>query len=122
MQVFEKIKISNEMVVRFSELSGDKNPIHLNEDYAKKSVFGRRIVHGMLLSSFFSKLIAEKYPGSGSIYLAQNLNFKKPCYIDDEVLVVIKLINSFNGKYELKTTIYRGDDEIIDGSAVVLKR
>ena len=78
MRVSEKITITDKMVRDFSELVGDKNPIHLDDEYSKNSIFGKRIVHGMLLSSFFSKIIATNYPGEGSIYLKQDLNFKNP--------------------------------------------
>lgn len=121
MRVSEKIKITDSIISKFSEVSGDKNPIHLNDDYAKKSRFGKRIAHGMLLASFFSKLISEKYPGEGSIYLKQELNFKNPCFIDDEIEIIIELINKDKNKYQLKTEIYRNDTLLIDGNALVIK-
>jgi len=91
MEVSEKIIVTDDMVHKFAEVSGDRNPIHIDDEYASKSIFGKRIVHGMLLSSFFSKMIAETYPGKGSIYLNQSLNFKNPCYVNDEVTITIKL-------------------------------
>jgi 3-hydroxybutyryl-CoA dehydratase len=122
MRVSEKITITDKMVRDFSELSGDKNPIHLDDEYSKNSIFGKRIAHGMLLSSFFSKIIASYYPGEGSIYLKQDLNFKNPCYINDEVEIVVELDKKENNKYYLKTKIIRDDVEIIDGNAIVLKK
>lgn len=122
MRVSEKITITDKMVRDFSELSGDKNPIHLDEEYSKNSIFGKRIVHGMLLSSFFSKIIATNYPGEGSIYLKQDLNFKNPCYINDEIEIVVELDKKENNKYYLKTKIIRDDIEIIEGNAIVLKK
>lgn len=122
MRVSEKIIITDKMVRDFSELSGDKNPIHLDDEYSKNSIFGKRIVHGMLLSSFFSKIIATNYPGEGSIYLKQDLNFKNPCYINDEIEIVVELDRQENNKYYLKTKIIRDDVEIIDGNAIVLKK
>ena len=122
MRVSEKITITDKMVRDFSELVGDKNPIHLDDEYAKNSIFGKRIVHGMLLSSFFSKIIATNYPGEGSIYLKQDLNFKNPCYINDEIEIVVELDKKENNKYFLKTKIIRDNIEIIDGNAIVLKK
>ena len=91
MVVSEKIKITDEMVIRFSELTGDKNPLHLDSDYCANTKFKKPIVHGMFLSSFFSKLISEKYPGPGSIYLSQNLSFISPCFVGDTINVVITI-------------------------------
>lgn len=122
MEVSEKIIITNDMVHKFAEVSGDRNPIHIDDKYASKTIFGKRIVHGMLLSSLFSKIIAETYPGKGSIYLNQSLNFKNPCYINDEVVVTIKLLNEIDGKYTLRTTIHRDDIILVHGDALVLKR
>jgi len=122
MEVSEKIIITNDMVHKFAEVSGDRNPIHIDDEYASKTIFGKRIVHGMLLSSLFSKMIAETYPGKGSIYLNQSLNFKNPCYINDEVVVTIKLLNEIDGKYTLRTTIHRDDIILVHGDALVLKR
>lgn len=76
----------------FADLSGDKNPIHLNSDYAAKSIFTEKIVHGFLYASLVSAVIASKLPGPGSIYLGQELKFLKPVYhnqlITAEVVIV----------------------------------
>jgi len=122
MEVSKSIEITEELVYNFAKLSGDNNPIHLDEDYAKKTIFGKRIAHGMLLSSFFSTLIAEKLPGPGSIYLSQNLSFKKPCFIGDTIKVVVSLSKRENKKYFLDTIIMNSSHEIIvEGNALVLK-
>jgi 3-hydroxybutyryl-CoA dehydratase len=122
MRVSEDIKITEDMVIQFSELSGDKNPIHLDDEYAKNSVFGKKIVHGILLVSFFSKLIADKYPGEGSIYLSQNVYFKNPCFINDTITVIVELNEKIKNKYYLKTSIVRDDITLIEGDAVILKK
>mgnify|MGYP000583460171 CR=1 FL=1 len=123
MVVSEKIKITDEMVIRFSELTGDKNPLHLDSDYCANTKFKKPIVHGMFLSSFFSKLISEKYPGPGSIYLSQNLSFISPCFVGDTINVVIELNEKINSKYYLRTIIYdSSDNKIIDGEALILKK
>jgi 3-hydroxybutyryl-CoA dehydratase len=123
MLVSEKIKITKEMVINFSELVGDKNPLHLDTEYCANTKFEKPIVPGMFLSSFFSKLISEKYPGPGSIYLSQNLSFISPCFINDTVNVVIELKEKINNKYYLKTIIYDLDgNKIIEGDALILKK
>ncbi len=80
-------KISKEIVEDFARLSGDFNPLHMDETYAKETKFGKRVCHGMLLSSLFSKLVGMHLPGKNSLYFSQSLNFKSPCYIDDTVIV-----------------------------------
>ena len=71
-------RFSPEDVARFAEVSADANPIHLDDAAAAESVFGQRVVHGMLVGSLFSALIGMQLPGKGSIYLGQNLSFKAP--------------------------------------------
>lgn len=83
---FDKI-ITTEMVENFAQLSGDFNPLHMDEEYAKKTSFGKRVCHGMLLSSLFSQLVGMFLPGKNSLYFSQSLNFQSPCYIDDEVII-----------------------------------
>lgn len=106
----------------FSEMSLDKNPIHLDEDYAKNSIFGKRIVYGYLTASLFSGLIGSDLPGKGSIYLSQTLNFKKPVYINEEVTATVKITNIRADKpiITLETICTNGKGEIvIDGNAVI---
>ena len=77
---------SNEDVENFAGLSEDRNPVHLDDDFAKSSIFKQRIVHGMLTASLFSGLLGEKLPGKGTIYLGQNLKFSAPVPIGKKVL------------------------------------
>ena len=121
MRVFENIIVTEDMVNNFALVSGDKNPIHLDNEYAKNTKFGGRIVHGMLLASFISKIVANNYPGEGSIYLEQDLKFKNPCYLNDTITVIIELINYSNNKYHLKTLVMKDDKVLIDGNALILK-
>ena len=76
---------SEEEVFQFANLSADKNPLHLDKDFGTASIFGQRIVHGMLVASLFSGLIGMKLPGPGSIYLEQSLTFKAPVAIGEQV-------------------------------------
>ncbi len=76
-------------IISFSEISGDKNPIHLDEEYAKNSRYKKRIAHGFISASLFSGLFGTKLPGEGCVYAAQSLRFKRAVYIDDEVTASI---------------------------------
>jgi 3-hydroxybutyryl-CoA dehydratase len=119
----EEIEITEQIVNDFSNLIGDKNPIHTDFEYAKNTIFKKPIAHGMLISSFFSKMISEIYPGHGSIYLSQSMRFLKPCYVNDKIIVTIELISENNGKYDLSTKIYNTENTLlVDGSALVLKK
>ena len=105
----------------FAQVSGDKNLLHLNHTYAEKSRFGRKIVHGILVSSLISKIIGMKLPGEGSIYLEQNIRFRKPVYVDEKVIVKVTIIEINQNKFTLKTNVYNMDDEcLIEGNAKVL--
>ncbi|MDE6906536.1 MAG: MaoC family dehydratase [Lachnospiraceae bacterium] len=105
----------------FAQVSGDKNPLHLNDTYAEKSRFGRKIVHGILVSSLISKIIGMKLPGEGSIYLEQNIRFRKPVYVDEKVIVKVTIIEINQNKFTLKTNVYNMDNEcLIEGNAKVL--
>ena len=78
----------------FSKLSGDENPVHLNEEYAKTTLFGRRIVHGALASSIFSALFANKLPGAGCIYLKFENKFLRPIYLNEKVIFKVEIIDN----------------------------
>ncbi|HWY35076.1 MAG TPA: MaoC family dehydratase, partial [Nitrosopumilaceae archaeon] len=69
---------------RFAEVTGDKNPVHLDPEYAAKTMFKRPIMHGMLGASLFSKVFGTLFPGEGTIYLKQSLNFLKPMYVETD--------------------------------------
>ena len=127
----KKLKVGNiasiqkvftmEVVEQFAEISTDKNPFHLNEEYGKASIFGQRIVHGMLVASLFSGLLGQKLPGEGTIYLGQTLNFKKPVFINEEVTASVEIIHMRSDKpiVKLKTICTNSKGEIvIEGEAV----
>ena len=73
-----KRKITQSDILLFSKVSGDENPVHLDEEYAQQTIFGRRIAHGMLTASLISAVIAEQLPGHGTVYLSQTLKFIRP--------------------------------------------
>ena len=84
--------VENEDVIGFAELSGDHNPIHLSEHFARKTRFGGRIVHGLYTASLISAVIGMRLPGPGSIYISQTLNFLGPVKIGDMVDVSVEVV------------------------------
>ena len=119
------IKITESMVEKFSNLSGDLNPLHMDNTFAESSSFKKRIVHGMLLSTFFSQLVGMHLPGKNALYFSQTLNFRSPCYIDDEIEVVGEVIEkSDSTKIITVTTSIFNKSKIclIDGVAKIIVR
>lgn len=106
----------------FAAVSGDHNPVHLDDEYAKTTRFKGRIAHGLLGASFISTAIASKLPGPGSVYLAQNLSFKRPVRPGEtvEARVTVAEINRDKGQVILKTQCRVGETIVIDGEATVL--
>ena len=90
--IVDTVTITDEMVQLFAKATGDYNPIHMDEEYAKRTRFGRRIAHGMLTAGFISQVLAMKVHNEG-IYLSQNLKFMKPVYIGDTLTAELKLVN-----------------------------
>lgn len=103
----------------FAGISGDRNPVHLDEDYAHKSQFKRRIAHGMMTASYFSALFGTKIPGEGCVYTYQSLNFKRPVYINDTVEAIITVTDVDIEKRRVKfRTICKVDNKTVtDGEA-----
>ena len=113
---------SHEEVSRFAEISTDKNPLHLDKEFGRNSVFGRRVVHGILVSSLFSGLIGMVLPGKGSIYLGQNLTFKGPVFIGQAVSASVEIIKIRADKpiVTLHTVCTDSEGQVaIEGEAVV---
>ena len=108
------MKITEERIRFFAEVTGDFNPLHMDEMFAKKSRFGKRIAHGMLVASTISAKIAEEYPGA--IYAAQDLIFLEPVFIGDEIHAVLTKLD----ERTVRTEAMRGDEVVITGEAVVL--
>ena len=109
-------------VVLFAGISGDVNPVHLNQEFADRTMFRGRIAHGMLTASFISTVIGTKLPGPGCIYVSQNLKFKAPVRIGDTVnaRVTITAIDEVRGRVTVETTCTVGDVVVIAGEAVLL--
>ena len=96
--------ITRDDVKRFSELSGDTNPIHLDKEYAKETRYKKNIAHGLMCASYFSGIFGTKLPGLGSIYVSQSLRFKRPIYIGDKVDVIVKITEIDINRKRIKFT------------------
>ncbi len=121
-QLYTTINIvSDEDIVKFSEVTGDVNPIHLDEDYARASIFGERIAHGMISAGYISAIFGTKFPGAGSIYLSQSLKFKAPVRIGATVETTVTIID-LNEKRKfvtLKCECKVGDVSVLTGEALL---
>ena len=113
--------ITEEDVRRFAVVSGDINPIHLDEEFAQNTTFGKRIVHGMLLASFISSGLANDLPGVGAIYLGQSLVFKRPVFLNDTVIVRLCVENVRSDKpiVTLNTTVSTAQGIAVEGQATL---
>jgi 3-hydroxybutyryl-CoA dehydratase len=114
--------ISAEDVKQFAEIAGDLNPIHLDAEFAEKSFFKKRIVHGAFLTGLISKVLGMDFPGQGTVYISQNSVFKRPVYVDTNVAVEVKVTQVLPEKRRLvlETTILNADGEVcLAGSATV---
>lgn len=108
--------ITDADIVRFAEVSGDRNPVHLDEDYAARSLFGQRVAHGFLTGSMISAVIGMELPGPGSIYLGQTLKFLAPVHIGDTVTVSVEVIGV---REEKRLITLRTDCTNQDGTVVL---
>ena len=112
-------------ILNFAGVSLDVNPLHLNEEYAKKTMFKGRIAHGIIGAGLISAVIGTKLPGEGTIYLSQNLKFIAPVKIGDTITAKVEIIelNQEKKKVGLKTTCTNQNGVlVIDGEAKVLKK
>lgn len=110
-------------VSAFAGITGDFNPVHVNDEAAKESPFGRRIAHGMLTGSLISTVLGMKMPGEGTVYLEQNLKFTAPVYIGDTCTAsveITEILNEEKGIYKLDTKVINQNGTMVsDGYAVV---
>lgn len=105
----------------FADLSGDYNPVHLDDEYALASPFKQRIAHGMLSATFLSTLLGTKLPGEGSIYTSQALKFVRPVYVDDTVTATVSVtkVNLEKKRVTLETVCTVDNKPVITGEAEI---
>ncbi len=114
--------ITDADIEAFAALSLDDNPVHLCEDFAKTTIFGGRVAHGMLTAGLFSAIIGGQLPGQGAIYLGQSLKFLAPVRPGDEVRAEVRVsaINRENRRVTLECTAWVGEKAVLTGEAEVL--
>ncbi len=115
-------KITQADMETFAKLTGDFNPIHLDDDYARESRFGKRVVFGMLTASFLSTMVGMMLPGKGALWLSQSLRFTRPAFVNDVVRVhaTVKQKSPATRTLILETQIYNQHNKLlIDGQATV---
>jgi acyl dehydratase len=114
---------SQEEVDRFAEVTGDKNPVHTNAEFASKTMFKKPVMHGMLSASLFSKVFGTLFPGEGTIYLKQTLNFLKPMYVDNtyEAVFTVKEVMPDKNRAVIETIIRNIEGKVCtSGEAVIM--
>ena len=123
-QVFEKTEtITEEMIENFARATGDSNPIHLDETYAKGTIFKTRVAHGMLLAGVLSGILGMEFPGIGTIYMSQTLKFTKPVFIGDTITFHLNVleINTEKNRLRIETVCNKsGGDMVLKGEALVM--
>lgn len=114
-----------ETVEAYANLVGDTNPVHLDEEFAAKSLFRRRIAHGMLAAGLASAVLGTRLPGPGAIYLSQELEFKRPVYLGETITAKVQVVEKYDKhkKVKLRTWVdNEAGQTVLDGFAVVLVR
>ena len=114
--------VSESDIYLYAGITGDFNPAHINEDYAKNTFFKTRIAHGMLSAGFISTVIGNELPGTGSIYVKQDLRFLAPVRIGDTITARVEVIEIMDGKnrVRLKTVcVNQEGTQVLDGEAIV---
>lgn len=115
------VDITHERIMSFAEASGDYNPIHIDEDFARTTAYRGRVAHGLLSASFVSAVVGTILPGPGAIYLDQKVSFHKPVRIGDTVVarVTVQAIDPVSARVILKTECLVGGEPILDGEATI---
>lgn len=114
--------VSEADILMFAGVSGDTNPVHLDQEFAASTMFGGRIAHGMLSAGLISAVFGTRLPGPGSIYLSQNLKFKAPVKIGDTVVarVTVKELKTEKRRAIFSTVCTVGATVVLDGEAELL--
>ena len=115
--------VTSEDIVRFAEVTGDVNPVHLDDAAARASPFGERIAHGMLSAGYVSAVLGTKLPGAGAIYLSQSLRFTKPVKIGDTITARVEVVEVLAAKKRVRlATVCRNQkgEMVLDGEAMVM--
>ncbi len=114
---------TQQQVDEFARVTGDDNPVHLDEEFASKTIFKKRIAHGMLGASILSKVFGTLFPGNGTIYLNQTLNFLRPMYVDEayEAIFEVKELIVEKNRAIISTTIFNSEGKsVLSGEATIM--
>ena len=114
---------TQEDVVLFAKVTGDNNPVHLDEEYASKTLFKRPIIHGMLGATVFSKVFGTMFPGEGTIYLNQNLQFLRPMLVNTMYNAQFEVLEIDREKHRatISTSVTNEEGKkVVDGSAILM--
>ena len=117
------LAISDDTIRTFAEVTGDNNPVHLDDDYAAGTRFGRRIAHGMIAAGLISATLANDLPGPGTVYLSQMLKFKLPVYPGDTVTATVEVLKVREDKPSVTLSTFctnQNDEVVLEGEAVVM--
>lgn len=119
-------KFSQEEVDAFAKISGDNNPVHIDAAYAAGTVYKKPIIHGFLGSSVISRIFGTMWPGEGTVYLHQQLNFKRPMYVDQEykAMLLVKEVDEGKHKAIVQTNIVEvaNNKPVVTGEAQIMNK
>ncbi len=121
MKVSYSQTITDADIKAYAGVSGDHNPVHVSQEYAEQSRYGKRLAHGMISIGFFSALFGMRLPGPGCVYVAQNTKFKRPVYIDDTITAIAEVTNVCIEKKRVffSTNCYVKNKLVISGDAEI---
>jgi len=123
-QTYEsKTTVTEEMIKHFAEATGDFNPLHLDPEFAEKTIFKQRVAHGMLTAGIMSGVFGTQFPGLGTIYVTQELKFLKPVFIGDEITVRFEVLEVMTDRNRLKvdtTCFNQTGKKVLTGTAEVM--
>lgn len=114
-------RITEQVIKDFADLSGDHNPLHLDEEFAKTSQFGQRIAHGMISAGLLSAA-QTKYFGDGAVYVSQTMNFRRPVFLGDTLIAWTEVKEKINEKHRLVMKSWvenQNGDVVVDGEALL---
>ncbi len=127
MNVGDKAEFSKSIteadLIMFAGITGDMNPVHINQEFAKKSIFGKRIAHGILSIGFISNVLGTQLPGPGGVYIKQTCMFLKPVYIGDTITAIVEVTNKDEALNRVWLRTYcsnQNNEMVIDGEAVMM--
>ena len=115
--------VTEEMVDKFAEATGDTNPVHLDEAYARQTIFKTRVAHGLLSAGLVSSVLGTRFPGVGTIYVSQTLEFKRPVFLGDQITIRLTVLDKDPDRNRLRletVCLNQKGKVVLTGQAVVM--